>query len=132
RIGLQEHDGKVDKIKRMALGSLGAVKLWPTNGTLVVGEGLETVLAASTRLAYAGAPLIPAWSLISSTQLATLPPLDGVQRLIILVDHDRNQEGQAVAARLQQIWQAAGRSVVPLLTEQLGDDFNDVVMRGAA
>ena len=130
RIGLQELDGKVDKIKRMALGSLGVVKLWPANGELVVGEGLETVLAASTRLAYARAPLVPAWSVIASARLATLPVLPDVRRLIVLIDHDLNGEGQIAAGRLQQIWEAAGRIVVPLLPERPGDDFNDVVLRG--
>jgi CHC2-type zinc finger protein/Toprim domain-containing protein len=130
RIGLQVLDGKIDKIKRMALGSLDVVKLWPANGELVVGEGLETVLAASTRLAYAGAPLVPAWSMIASAQLATLPVLPNVRRLIVLIDHDLNGEGQIAARRLQQIWETAGRIVVPLLPERPGDDFNDVVLRG--
>jgi DNA polymerase bacteriophage-type len=130
RIGLQETAGKVDRIKRMALGSMGVVKLWPADGALVVGEGIETVLAASTRLAYAGAPLVPAWSVIASGRLAVLPVLPKVRRLIVLVDHDHNGEGQAAAKRLQQVWEAAGREVVPLLPERPGDDFNDVVLRG--
>ena len=33
---------------------------------LVVGEGLETTLAAATRIPYRGAPLQPAWSAVSS------------------------------------------------------------------
>jgi Toprim domain/CHC2 zinc finger len=131
RIGLQELNGKVNKIKRMALGSLGAVKFWPANENLAVAEGIETVLAASTRLAYAGAPLVPAWSMISSTRLATLPVLPGVRRLIVLIDHDTNNEGQLAAKRLQQVWAAAGRIVIPLLPEHPGDDFNDVVLRSA-
>ena len=34
-----------------------AVKLWPASTTLVVGEGIETVLAAATREQYRGSPL---------------------------------------------------------------------------
>jgi len=53
------------KIERRMLGSAGAVKLWPAGTTLVVGEGLETVLAAATRIPHHGAPLQPAWALLT-------------------------------------------------------------------
>src|SRR5262249_56165591 len=89
--------GRIIKLKRMALGCMGAVKLWPANGQLTVGEGLETVLSACTRLSYGGASLIPAWALISSGKLAVLPVLPDVQRITVLVDHDLNGEGQAAA-----------------------------------
>ena len=76
RIGLKTVDGKVAKIDRMALGKMGVVKLWPANGTLTIGEGIETVLAAVTRLSHEP-PLIPAWSAVSSGGLAKLPVLPG-------------------------------------------------------
>ena len=59
RIALAEVDGKVDKIGRMALGAMGTVRLWPANGRLVVGEGIETMLAAATRIPYRGAAADP-------------------------------------------------------------------------
>jgi putative DNA primase/helicase len=130
RIALTQDNGRIVKVKRMALGCLGAVKLWPANGQLVVGEGLETVLAASTRLSYGGAQLVPAWALISSGKLAVLPVLPEVQRLTVLVDHDLNGEGQAAAERLERTWRGAGRTVVQLIPDHPGDDFNDIVLRG--
>ena len=130
RIALTQDNGRIVKVKRMALGCLGAVKLWPANGQLVVGEGLETVLAASTRLSYGGAQLVPAWALISSGKLAVLPVLPDVQRLTVLVDHDLNGEGQAAAERLERTWRGAGRTVVQLIPDHPGDDFNDIVLRG--
>ena len=130
RIGLARDGGRIVKVKRMALGCLGAVKLWPANGQLVIGEGLETVLAASTRLAYDGAQLVPAWALISSGKLAVLPVLPDVQRLTVLVDHDLNGQGQAAAARLERTWRSAGRTVVQLIPDHPGEDFNDIVLRG--
>jgi putative DNA primase/helicase len=114
----------------MALGCMGAVKLWPANGQLTVGEGLETVLSACTRLSYGGALLIPAWALISSGKLAVLPVLPDVPRLTVLVDHDLNGEGQAAAERLERAWRAANRTVLQLLPGNPGDDFNDIVLRG--
>jgi hypothetical protein len=54
------------------------VKLWPTGSTLVIGEGLETTLAAATRIPYRGAPLRPAWSAISSGGLSRFPVISVV------------------------------------------------------
>ena len=79
-------DGR--KIERRMLGRTGAVKLWPPGAQLVVGEGIETVLAAATRIRNRGALLQPAWSMVSSHALGRLPVIPGVERLIILVDHD--------------------------------------------
>jgi hypothetical protein len=129
-------DGRIDKVERRALGGMGAIKLWPLDGTgqLVVGEGLETVLAAATRIPWRGAPLTPAWSLVSTTGVAALPVLRGVTRLIQLVDNDANQAGQNAATAARQRWREAGRTVVPLMPTTVGADFNDIVMstRGKA
>jgi hypothetical protein len=125
RIGLKTLDGKISKIDRMAYGKMGMVKFWPANGTLTIGEGIETVLAAVTRLSYE-TPLIPAWSAVSSGGLARLPVLPDVRSLVVLVDHDI--EGLSDAAKLAQRWQAAGREVTQLLPDKPGSDFNDVVL----
>src|SRR5262249_1275420 len=47
RIGLTADAKKID---RRMLGRSGIVKLWPAGIQLVVGEGIETVLAAATRI----------------------------------------------------------------------------------
>jgi hypothetical protein len=48
-------------VKRLTLGRWGprrrAVKLWPAERLLVLGEGLETTLAAATRVTHEGHPL---------------------------------------------------------------------------
>src|SRR5262249_35827719 len=126
RIGLTP-DGK--KIDRRTLGRAGAVKLWPAGSQLVIGEGLETVLAAATRIPYRGAPLQPAWSMLAAGALERLPVLPGVQRLIVLVDHDA--AGKSAALACANRWQRAKRTVVRLTPTRAGADFNDLVM-GAA
>jgi hypothetical protein len=130
RMGLMEVNGKVDRIRRMALGRMGVVKLWPLNGgdTLVVGEGIETVLAAATRIPYRGVSLTPAWSTVNSGGMGRLPALPTVKQLILLVDNDENYEGQHAAERCQRIWKSADRTTVPLIPKQKGWDFNDVVL----
>ena len=110
------------------LGRAGAVKLWPAASSLVIGEGIETVLAAATRIPYRGAPLQPAWSTLTSGKLSTFPVLPGVERLIILVDHDINGAGQLAATVCTERWSRAGRTVVRLTPERAGADFNDLVM----
>ena len=80
RIGLTQENGAGHKIDRMALGHMGVVKLWPAGEQLVVGEGIETVLAAATRISYRGAALTPAWSAVARGGLGRLPVLPNVQQ----------------------------------------------------
>jgi CHC2 zinc finger/Toprim domain len=114
------------KIDRWMLGNAGAVKLWQAGPQLVVGEGIETVLAAATRILYEDAPLRPAWALLSSTPLAQFPILAGVERLLLLIDHD--EAGIAAAKACTQRWSRARRTVVQLLPDEPGADFNDLVL----
>jgi hypothetical protein len=123
RIGLTPEARKID---RWMLGHAGAVKLWPPGPQLVVGEGIETVLAAATRIPYRGAPLQPAWAVLSASALKYLPVLPGVERLILLVDHDR--AGIDAAASCANRWQRARRTIVRLTPKLAGTDFNDLVM----
>jgi DNA polymerase len=130
RIGLVVENGVVRKLDRMALGRMGVVMLWPKNGDgqLVIGEGIETTLAAATRVSYRGAPLTPAWSAVAKGGLGRLPVLAGVSPLILLVDNDENGEGQRAAEQCRRIWKSAGRITVPLIPKRSGWDFNDVVL----
>jgi hypothetical protein len=129
RIALEDHGGRIEKLDRRMLGRAGVVKLWQPGTQLVVGEGLETVLAAATRIPFHGAPLVPAWAALSSKKLAALPVIPGVERLILLVDNDINQEGQQAAEQTTGSWRAQGRTVVPLMPGTPDSDFNDLVMK---
>ena len=60
--------------------------------------------------------------------LGSLPLIDGVERLVILVDHDLNGAGQAAALRCAERWSRAGRCVVRLTPKRPGMDFNDLVL----
>jgi Toprim domain len=114
------------KIDRRMLGYAGVVKLWPAGSQLVIGEGLETVLAAATRIFYRDAALQPAWSTLSAGLLERFPVLPGVERLIILVDHD--PAGKSAALRCTERWTRAQRTVVRLTPKRADADFNDLVM----
>jgi DNA polymerase I-like protein with 3'-5' exonuclease and polymerase domains len=106
------------KIDRMMLGLSGVVQLWPAGKQLVIGEGLETVLAAATRLPYRDAPLRPAWAALSDGALARFPVIEGVKQLIVLADNDRNRAGQTAAEACKQRWLGGGRRVALLMPDR--------------
>ncbi len=117
------------KVKRLTLGSWPnprAIKLWPATDHLFLGEGIETVLAAATRLHYRGAPMRPAWAAGSSGNISKFPVLRTVKQLTLLVDHDPAGEQCANDCRLT--WRAAGHTVMRLKTNRSGTDFNDLVL----
>jgi hypothetical protein len=118
--------GAAQKIERRMLGQKGVAKLQPARTQLVIAEGLESTLAGACCITYRGAPLQPVWAAMSADQLERFPVLPGIERLIILVDHD--PIGKNVAACCTERWTRAGRTVVRLLPKRAGADFNDLVM----
>jgi hypothetical protein len=120
------------KVGRKTLGpNAGCViRLWPDDEVergLVVGEGIETTLAAATRIQHRGTPLRPAWATGDAGHLEQFPVLPGIEALTVLVDHDENGRGQLATAECVRRWTAAGREVIQLIPRIPGDDFADLV-----
>jgi putative DNA primase/helicase len=115
---------KIGKAK--GLGPAGIVRLTPdeevTTG-LHIAEGLETALDAMSR------DLRPMWSCGSTSIMAKLPVVGGIECLTILADHDENGAGERAALELAQRWREAGREVLAVAPAAPGD-FNDIAMRG--
>jgi putative DNA primase/helicase len=132
RTALSSDGNKLDR-KVLGTKSGAVIKLWPddevTDG-LVIGEGIETTLAAATCIKHRGTLLRPAWAAVDAGNLARFPVLAGVECLTILVDHDESGAGQRAAHQCAQQWSDAGREVTLLTPRELGSDFNDIV-RGA-
>jgi phage/plasmid primase-like uncharacterized protein len=108
------------------------IRLWPDEevaGGLVLGEGVETALAAATRIVHKGTLLRPAWAAGSAGNMAGLPVLSGVESLTILVDNDASGAGQRAAESCAKRWREAGREVIRLTPTAAGADFNDLVPR---
>jgi hypothetical protein len=139
------HRRPIDGQKPRTLGPMGGcvIRLWSdelvTTG-LVLGEGIETVLAAATRIPHRGALLQPAWAAGSAGNLEdfgcifdqdgnAVVALAGIEVLTVLVDNDPSGAGQESAWKCAQRWRAAGREAIRLIPDRLGDDFNDVVRR---
>jgi DNA polymerase I-like protein with 3'-5' exonuclease and polymerase domains len=114
-----------EKLERRMLGSWPrprAIKLWPADDKLFVGEGIETVLAAATRFG-----MRPAWALATTGYLEKLPLISGANTLTILVERDG--AGEAAAAACARTWSDAGRNVRRLRTQDPNlNDFNDLVL----
>jgi len=110
------------------------IRLWPddeVSQALVLSEGVETVLAAATRIAHRGTLLQPAWAAGDAGHISAFPALSGVETLTLLVDADKNGIGQRKAAECARRWAAAGRQVVRLTPRLVGADFNDLIEVGS-
>jgi phage/plasmid primase-like uncharacterized protein len=127
----------IDGRKPKSLGSSKGcvIRLWPdediTTG-LVIGEGVETTLAAATRCQYGPTLLQPAWATGSAGNMEHFPVLPGIECLTILVDNDASGTGQRAAEACAQAWLAAGKEVVRILPNEVGLDFNDLIIRGVS
>jgi len=127
----------IDGSKPKTLGPMRGcvIRLWPDEDVttaLVLGEGVETTLAAATRFVHHGTLLRPAWAMGSAGNIAEFPVLKGIDALTVLVDHDvkdkkGRQAGQEAARACGKRWKDAGRDVTLLIPRKLGADFNDLV-----
>ena len=88
---------------------------------LVVGEGIETTLAAMQLFGRAG------WSAVYAGGLKTIELPPDVRRVIIAADNDVNGVGQRNALAAYDRWTAEGRSVRIKTPPAAGADFNDVL-----
>ena len=115
------------KADRRMLGLVhrAALKLDPVATTLIIGEGVETCMAARQCMATGDIERAPVWALGSVGAISFFPILDGVKRLIIL-----GESGEASAQAVRfcgHRWQRAGRRVQVLYSE-IGSDVNDALM----
>ena len=88
----------------------------PAAGTLLVGEGIETVLSLVTAM-----PDITAAAALSAGSLGAFAPPPGTARLVIARDNDA--EGERAAERL--VRRCACARIAALVVVPEGDDFND-------
>ena len=95
----------------------------PAAGTLLVGEGIETVLSIVTAV-----PTVTAAAALSAGSLGAFAPPPGIARLVIARDDD--VEGERAAERL--VRRCARTGVAAVVVEPQGGDFNDdIVALGA-
>jgi hypothetical protein len=117
-------DGVWRRRDRASLGPIagGAVRLAPADEMLLIGEGVETCLAAMQ------ATSIPAWAALSTSGMTALALPAIVRNVIILADNDSNGAGERAARTAAQRWLADGLRVRIAMPPELGSDFNDVLL----
>jgi hypothetical protein len=106
---------------KMMLGPCrgGAVRLGAPSRLLMVGEGIETCLAAMQATGN------PAWAALSTSGLRALDLPKDVREVIVLADGD--EAGEAAARNCALRWRRQGRRVRIARPPQ-GQDFNDLLM----
>ena len=106
---------------KMMLGPCrgGAVRLAEATDNLMVGEGIETCLAAMQATGK------PAWAALSTSGLRALDLPEGVRDVVVLADSDN--AGEAAARNCTQRWKREGRRV-RIARPPRGMDFNDVLI----
>ena len=107
--------------QKMMLGPCrgGAVRLAPAGDILMVGEGVETCLAAMQSTG------MPAWAALSTSGLRALDLPDIVRDVIVLADGDDAGEAAAQDAALR--WKRERRRV-RIARPPRGFDFNDLLL----
>ena len=107
--------------QKMMLGpcSGGAVRLADPGDVLMVGEGIETSIAAMQATGN------PAWAALSTSGLRGLGLREDVRDVIVLADGDT--AGEAAARDCAWRWKREGRRVRIARPPQ-GIDFNDMLM----
>jgi hypothetical protein len=106
---------------KMMLGPCGggAVRLAEPRDLLMIGEGIETCLAAVQATGH------PAWAALSTSGLRSLDLPANVRDVIVLADGD--DAGEAAANECALRWKREGRRV-HIARPPRGVDFNDVLM----
>ena len=106
---------------KMMLGPCrgGAVKLGAPGQVLMVGEGIETCVAAMLASGY------PAWAALSTSGLRALELPNAVRDVLVLADGDH--PGEAAARDCARRWTREGRRV-RIARPPAGMDFNDLLM----
>lgn len=111
--------------QKMMLGPTrgGAVRLAEPGEVLMVGEGIETCLAAMQASGH------PAWAALSTSGLRALDLPKAVRDVIVLADGD--DAGEAAARDCGLRWKRQGRRVRIARPPQ-GMDFNDMLLGQAS
>ncbi len=106
---------------KMMLGPCrsGAVNLGDPSDVLMIGEGIETCLAAMQTTGH------PAWAALSTSGLRALDLPDCVRDVIVLADGD--DPGEAAARDCALRWMRQGRRV-RIARPPRGLDFNDMLL----
>jgi putative DNA primase/helicase len=106
---------------RASLGPIGggAARLASAAETLMIGEGIETVMAAMTAAA------LPGWAALSTPGMVALvlPPI--VRTAVVVADNDPSGAGEKAAHAAAHRWRCEGRHISIWMSPHVGEDAAD-------
>lgn len=111
---------------RQSQGSV-SIKLFPTQSTLGIAEGVETALSCTQIYKCS------TWSTLNSSLMKRFKAPKGVEHLIVFADNDKKGAGHAAAFECANKNMLANNDVVKVSvrwTAELGD-FNDMLSEGS-
>ena len=88
---------------------------------LLVGEGIETTLAAMRASGH------PGWAALSTSGMAALTLPETVRSVTLLADNDASGAGLRAAERAAARWTGEGRTVRIAMPDRPGQDFADLL-----
>ncbi len=101
-----------------------AARLWPATTEVVLAEGIETAIAASSLFG------LPGWACISAHGLETVVLPDSIKTVVIAADHDLNFVGQRASYTLAASLSSEGRTVsVKVAPLPNSDWLNELLLR---
>lgn len=119
-------DGSREKRTMPCVGEMNGAAIrftQKTPGTLVIGEGIETTLAAMEMMRFQG------WATVSANGMQSLQLTPDIKRVVICADNDAKYAGQAAAYTLAHrlACKLGDENVTVLVPSKPGQDFLDVL-----
>jgi hypothetical protein len=104
-------------------GSIRLTEFDPNAAWHIIGEGIESTLSAMEIFG------LPGWAAVSAGGLKTVELPPAMRRVLIAADNDVSGTGQRNAEAAYDRWTAEGRTVRIRRPRNVGDDFNDVLIK---
>jgi hypothetical protein len=121
-----------NKIDRRMLGIVrhSTIKFDPidSSGLLVIGEGIETALAARQYMALKQIARMPVWAAGSASAISFLPLIKGIRKLFILGENNDGGANQRAIELCRTRWRKRGPKIAVIQPEQPFDDMNDALV----
>jgi hypothetical protein len=132
RIALNPDGSKIERrmlgvCRRVAI-KLDVLNPAAGNGTLVIGEGLETCLACRQYMARGEIWRMPVWAVGSAGAISFFPLIDGIKKLFICGENNDGGANQRAVTACRMHWNKHGRKVAVIQPEQAFDDINDALI----
>jgi putative DNA primase/helicase len=101
-----------------------AIRLSPLldSDTLIIGEGVETVLSYTKLINY------PVWAAMDACKLEAVQIPDQIKKVIIAGDNDISFTGQKSAYALAKRLKEQGKEVIVAFPKIIGTDWNDYLL----